>query len=41
MSVLHALFNSYNYALNNNMVDRTDLINQETIILPVYHNSKS
>lgn len=40
MSVLHALFNSYNYALNNNMVDRTDLINQETIILPVYHNSK-
>jgi CRISPR-associated protein Csd1 len=40
MSLLNALYNTYNTALENNMVDRTDVLNQQTILLPVYHSNK-
>lgn len=40
MSVLTALYHTYNTALNNNMVDRTDLLQQETVLLPIYHTSR-
>lgn len=40
MSVLTALFKTYNTALDKNMVDQTDKLNQQTILLPVYHSSK-
>lgn len=40
MSVLTALFETYNTALDSNMVDQTDKLDQQTIILPVYHSSK-
>lgn len=40
MSVLNALYLTYNNALINDMVDRTDLLNQQTVLLPVYHSNK-
>ena len=40
MSVLTALYQTYNNALKNDMVDRTDLLDQQTLLLPVYHSSK-
>lgn len=40
MSVLDALYRTYNNAFDNNMVDQTDKLNQQTILLPVYHSSK-
>ena len=40
MSVLAALYKTYNFALEKNMVDRTELINRQTVLLPVYHSSK-
>ena len=40
MSVLTALYRTYNSALDNNMVDRTEFLNRQTVLLPVYHSSK-
>ncbi len=40
MSVLTALYRTYCSALDNNMADRTDLLQQQTVLLPVYHSSK-
>lgn len=40
MSVLNALYLTYDNALKNNMVDRTDLLYQQTVLLPVYHSNK-
>lgn len=40
MSVLDALYKTYNNALENGMVDLTNLLNQQTVLLPVYHSSK-
>lgn len=40
MSVLRSLYYTYNRALEYNLVDRTDLLEQQTILLPVYHSSK-
>ncbi len=40
MSVLSALYRTYNSAYEKNMVDRTDQLYQQTILLPVYHSSK-
>ncbi len=40
MSVLSALYQTYNKALENKLVDRTDNLEQQTVLLPVYHSSK-
>ena len=40
MSVLTALYQTYCSALDNNMVDQTEQLQQRTILLPVYHSSK-
>ena len=40
MSVLRALYETYNAALDANLVDKTEDINQQTIILPLYHSNK-
>lgn len=40
MSVLTALYETYCNALEKNMVDRTDLLSEQTVLLPVYHTSK-
>ena len=40
MSVLRALYDTYNAALDANLVDKTEDINQQTIILPLYHSNK-
>lgn len=40
MSLLTALYRTYNSALENNMVDRTELLQQQAILLPVFHSSK-
>lgn len=40
MSVLSALYKTYCDALDNNLVDRTDLLQHQTVLLPVYHSSK-
>jgi CRISPR-associated protein Csd1 len=40
MSVLSALYHTYNNALKNDMVGRTELLNQQTVLLPVYHSNK-
>ena len=40
MSVLSALYKSYNIALENNMVDQTEMLNHSPVLLPVYHSSK-
>ena len=40
MSVLTALYQSYNNAYEMDMVDHTELLGQQTILLPVYHSSK-
>ena len=37
MSFLTALYDSYNYGLENNLVG--DLDNKSSLILPIYHNS--
>ncbi|PMC81174.1 type I-C CRISPR-associated protein Cas8c/Csd1 [Anaerococcus hydrogenalis] len=37
MSLLQALYNSYEYAKNNNMIDKYD---SNDIILPLYHDNK-
>ncbi len=40
MSVLTALYRTYCSALDNDMVDRTDQLRQQTVLLPVYHSNK-
>lgn len=40
MSVLTALYKTYCSATKNNMVDKTDVLGQQTVLLPVYHSSK-
>lgn len=40
VSVLHALYDSYNVALEGNLVDRVEDIGQQTVLLPVYHSNK-
>lgn len=40
MSVLTALYRTYCNALDNNLVDRTELLQQQTVLLPVYHSNK-
>lgn len=40
VSVLQALYDSYNIALEGNLVDRTEDIGQQTVLLPVYHSNK-
>ena len=40
MSVLRALYETYNTALRANLVDRTEDIGQKTVLLPVYHSNK-
>lgn len=40
MSVLDALYKTYNRALENGMVDQTERFLQGPVLLPVYHSSK-
>ncbi len=40
MSVLDALYRTYNYALNNNMADQAKMLNQNAVLLPVFHTNK-
>lgn len=40
MSVLRALYDTYNIALDANLVDRTEDIGQHTVLLPLYHSNK-
>ncbi len=40
MSVLTALYRTYCSALDNGMVDRTEQLRQQTVLLPVYHSNK-
>ncbi|TAH64684.1 MAG: type I-C CRISPR-associated protein Cas8c/Csd1 [Anaerolineaceae bacterium] len=40
MSVIRALYDSYNIALNANLVDRVDDIDQQTVLLPLYHSNR-
>jgi len=40
MSLLTALYRTYNSAIENDMVDRTEMLNHQTVLLPVYHSSK-
>ena len=36
MSVVTALYQTYNNALKKDMVDQTELLNQQSVLLPVY-----
>lgn len=40
VSVLQALYDSYNIAHEGNIVDKTEDIGQQTVLLPVYHSNK-
>ncbi len=40
MSVLTALYRTYCSALDNDMVDRTEQLQQKTVLLPVYHSNR-
>ena len=40
MSVLTALYKTYNSAFDQNMVDQVEQLNTNTVLLPVYHSSK-
>lgn len=40
MSVLRALYDTYNLALDANLVDKTEDIGEQTILLPIYHSNK-
>ena len=40
MSVLSALYQTYDNALQDDMIDRTELLNQQTVLLPAYHSNK-
>ena len=40
MSVVTALYQTYNNALKKDMVDQTELLNQQSVLLPVYHSNK-
>lgn len=40
MNALSALYNTYNIAEKSNFVDRTDLIKQKTVLLPIFHTNK-
>lgn len=40
MSVLTALYKTYNSAFDQNMVDQVEQLNSNTVLLPVYHSSK-
>ena len=40
MSVLTALYKSYEYCEENGFVDRSEKIDFETVLLPIYHSNK-
>lgn len=40
VSVLKALYDTYNLALNANLVDRAEDIDEKTVLLPLYHSNK-
>jgi CRISPR-associated protein Csd1 len=40
VSVLKVLYDTYNIALDANLVDRSENIEEETILLPLYHSNK-
>ena len=40
MSALQSLYDTYNIALEANLVDRVDDIKHQTILLPLYHSNK-
>lgn len=40
MSVMTALYNSYVYCEENDLVDKVENIENETVLLPIYHSNK-